>query len=142
MSLGVGLIAITVLGQLSLGCAAHADKYQAGRCASGEAKPISLTRTVHVLEANGYKVMMRPENCGKDVPDIVMGLNAVPKSDSQALVICDIRLRPIYGNGFHRIGRRGLVQDNVMCGVYPGSKKRAAAEEKKLFTVVRQLAVR
>lgn len=142
ISLGVGLIAIMAFAQFFIGCAGHNNENQAGHCATGKARPISLARTVHILEANGYKVVMRPEDCGADVKDIVMGLNAVPKSDSQALVICDIRLRPIYGKGFHRVGRRGLVQDNVMCGVYPGSKKHAAAEKKKLLTIVRKLAMR
>lgn len=122
------------------GCGSQRENTVKTPCASGTARPISVERARTILSKYGYDVTLRPDRC--DVKDVAMELNAIPRTDKKALVICDVRLRPIYGKGFHRIGRIGLVQDNVMCGVYPGSKERAAAERKTLLATVRKMAMR
>lgn len=106
-------------------------------CARGPARPITVERVKAALRQHGYKVTLRPDRC--DVKDIAMELNAVPRTDEKTLVICDVRLRPIYGKGFRRLTDISWVQDNVQCGAYPGADPKA--EFSRLRAAVRSMAI-
>jgi hypothetical protein len=133
---GATLIAACSLA-LVIGCGSRATPKKIA-CASGPAKPITVERVKAALHRHGYEVTLRPARC--DVEDVVMELNAVPRTDAKTLVICDIRLRPIYGNGFHRLKVGDWVQDNVQCGVYPGANP--TADVAQLRAAVRSMAIR
>jgi hypothetical protein len=105
-------------------------------CASGPAKPITVKRVTTTLRGHGYVVTLRPDRCY----GIAMELNAVPLTDSKAYVICDVRSRPLYGTGFHRLANGDFVQDNVQCGVYPGADP--AVDVTQLRAAVRSMAIR
>ena len=106
-------------------------------CTGGSAKPISVGRVETTLRRHGYKVTLRSDRC--DVKDIVMELNAVPRTDEKTLVICDVRRRTLYGNGFRRLTNISWVQDNVQCGAYPGADP--TVEFSRLRAAVRSMAV-
>jgi hypothetical protein len=121
------------------GCIEYNVPNPESKCSPKTPKPISVNRVINELRERGYQeVEKKPDGCMS--PDTVMELNARPRGDARGLVICDIRVRPIYGRGFRRLTSRTWVQDNTQCGVYPGSKEKASAEYAWLRDTVRFLA--
>jgi hypothetical protein len=131
-------LACVLLAVVETGCGSKPQDSKKIRCARESALPISIATVRASLMNNGYKVTLRPDRC--NVEDIAMQLNAIPRTDANALVICDVRVRPIYGRGFHRLATGDWVQDNVQCGIYPGSKEKASTEIERLKITVRSMA--
>ena len=110
-------------------------------CPGGEAEPISTSQALAALQENGFSTEEDPESCA-GAADIVMVLGNTDASDEEGHVICSVRRRPIYGDGFSHLSKSArmtakMVQDNVECSLY--ARVDAAAETAQLRSALRDM---
>jgi hypothetical protein len=102
-------------------------------CRGGTATPISSGHVFNALKKHNYSVHGDPNGCG-GAPDGVMLYRTCPTVTHRETVVCFVRRRPIYGPGFHRIGKTAamtahLVQDNVECALYATQRPQLATHK-------------